>query len=316
MPLDIVNSGLVSIIPYDNESWFDWIPACTGMVGLNKMAIFERKFIEVKGINTAYVDQGSGPEMVLLHGGGGGCSADDFYLNIDPLSEHFHVYGLDQWGFGMTDKPPADCTMPARARHALDFMDAAGIESAHLVGHSQGGWVGTVIALDHPGRVRSNVLVDSGSTAPLGNLDEYGRISEGLRQAGGGVITGTGKEATRQILEVVIHNKDLISDAYVDAQYEHGRFPGNEETASERGRTGVWSPETEGKLALTDRLGSLKAPTFIIWGKQDTCAPLERGMKLMDLIPGSSIHIFDQASHCVMTDRAEEFNRLLIAFCK
>ena len=98
MLLDIVNSGLVSIIPYDNESWFDWIPACTGMVGLNKMAIFERKFIEVKGINTAYVDQGSGPEMVLLHGGGGGCSADDFYLNIDPLSEHFHVYGLESVG--------------------------------------------------------------------------------------------------------------------------------------------------------------------------------------------------------------------------
>ena len=110
----------------------------------------------------------------------------------------------------------------------------------------------TVIALDHPERVRSNVLVDSGSTAPLGNLDEYGRISEGLRQAGGGVITGTGKDATRQILEVVIHNKDRISDAYIDAQYEHGSFPGNEELPGrEAGQEyGVRRPKASWRLPI------------------------------------------------------------------
>ena len=52
------------------------------------MAILERKIIDVKGIETAYVEKDSGADMLLLHGGGG-CSADDFHLNVGPLSERF-----------------------------------------------------------------------------------------------------------------------------------------------------------------------------------------------------------------------------------
>ena len=224
------------------------------------VAILERKFVDIKGSKTAYAEMGAGPDMLLLHGGGGGCSADDFHLNIGPLSEHFHVYALDEWGFGLTEKPAADNSMPARALHTFDFMDAVGIDSAHLVGHSQGAWVATTIALDHPDRVVSNVIIDSGSVAPFGNLDEYGLPVKALRQAGPAVVLGSGREATRRILEVVTHKKERLSDAYVDAWSEHGDYPGNDKAAKERSSGGVWSPETQGKLALTERLGSLRCP--------------------------------------------------------
>jgi len=63
-------------------------------------------------------------------------------------------------------------------------------------------------------------------------------------------------------------------------------------------------------------LKDLKMPTLLVWATDDKTVPLERGLMLLELIPDGEMHIFTDAAHMVMYDRADEFNRLLAAFCR
>ena len=271
------------------------------------MPIYERysRFVDVNGVKTHYLEAGSGDEMILLHGGGAGCSSIDWVNNIELLSRHFHVYALDELGYGLTEKV-ADNSISGRIQHAIEFGDALNINSAHYVGHSLGAYMSTTISLDYPKKTRSLVIVDSGSTAPLGTLDELGRRMPGHLMARN-FKSDKSKENVRRILENVIHNNNLITEDYVDTWWRYANYPDVDKVEEERA--------IENRPILTDRLIDLAVPTMIVWGAQDTCAPLYRAIKLHELIPNSRMHIFDQASHCVMIDHAEYFSNLLIAFC-
>ena len=90
-----------------------------------------------------YVEAGSGPNVILLHGLGGSTQAWQF--NIGPLAEKFHVFVPDQIGFGKSDKPLVNY----RIRTYVDFLDQfckqLKIERATLVGNSMGGWIAAAL---------------------------------------------------------------------------------------------------------------------------------------------------------------------------
>ena len=103
----------------------------------------ESRFIDAGGINTHYYDVGSGPVMLLIHGGGAGADAYGNWRDCFPiLSQHFRVIAPDMVGFGRSDKPSPDTYVydqPGRNRHISDFIDAMGLDDVILVGNSMGG---------------------------------------------------------------------------------------------------------------------------------------------------------------------------------
>src|SRR5215210_2501276 len=123
----------------------------------------------VFGQKIRYLEAGSGPTVILLHGLGGSSQAWQF--NIAPLAEKFHVFVPDQIGFGKSDKPLVDY----RIRTYVDFLDQfckqLKIERASLVGGSMGGWVAVLFTASFPDRVDKLVLADPGGYAPPKDLD-------------------------------------------------------------------------------------------------------------------------------------------------
>ena len=100
------------------------------------MEDIDSKFITVKGSNIRYIVRGSGAPILLIHGLGE--FLDVWWFNIEPLSKHCLVYAMDLPGHGLSDKPPINYTLPFATKFISDFMQALGIERAHLIGHSLG----------------------------------------------------------------------------------------------------------------------------------------------------------------------------------
>ena len=117
---------------------------------LETFAKFER-YYNAGGIRTRCFEKGEGEAVILLHGGGG--HAETWVRNLIPLSEKFRVLAIDYLGHGYTDKPKITYSLDAFSKHLVDFMDAAGIKKAHLVGESQGGQISVLTAYEHPERV-------------------------------------------------------------------------------------------------------------------------------------------------------------------
>src|SRR3569832_2045523 len=127
------------------------------------------KEVLVIGQKIHYVEAGTGPTVILLHGLGGSSVVWNF--NIGPLAEKYHVVVPDQIGFGKSDKPLVNY----RIRTYVDFLDQfckqLMIERATLVGNSMGGWIAAMFTASFPDRVDKLVLVDAAGYAPPKDLD-------------------------------------------------------------------------------------------------------------------------------------------------
>src|SRR5215211_6161059 len=123
-----------------------------------------QKEITIYGQKIHYVEAGSGPNLILLHGLGG--SSQVWQFNIGPLAEKYHVFVPDQIGFGKSDKPLVNY----RIRTYVDFLDQfckqLKIDRATLVGNSMGGWIAAIFAATYPDRVDKLVLADAAGYAP------------------------------------------------------------------------------------------------------------------------------------------------------
>src|SRR3989441_7881788 len=107
-----------------------------------------------------YLEAGSGPPVILLHGLGGDGSR--WRLNIEPLAKEFHVIALDQIGFGQSDKPLANYNTGMLAEFLVDFLKTVNIPKASLVGNSMGAGVALYTAVHYPQAVDRIVLSDGG----------------------------------------------------------------------------------------------------------------------------------------------------------
>ena len=129
------------------------------------------KFIEVEGVRLHYVERGEGQPLVLLHGDGS--MIQDFLSSglIDRAAEHYRVIVFDRPGYGYSERPRTTIWTPqAQAEllhHALHLL---GVRQAVVLGHSWGTLVAISLALDHPGFVKSLVLL-SGYYYPTARLD-------------------------------------------------------------------------------------------------------------------------------------------------
>jgi pimeloyl-ACP methyl ester carboxylesterase len=107
-----------------------------------------------------YTVEGTGPAVVMQHGGFG--SGEDWreFGFVETLKRDYRVILVDARGHGMSGKPhdPAAYDLVLRAGDVLTAMDAAGVSRAHYVGYSMGGWIGFGLARAAPQRFTSMVL--------------------------------------------------------------------------------------------------------------------------------------------------------------
>src|SRR5215204_4964219 len=123
----------------------------------------------VFGQKIKYVEAGSGPVVVLLHGLGG--NSTNWAFNTPALAQKFRVVVPDQVGFGQSDKPLINYRVGTYVDFLDKFLAELKVERATLVGNSMGGWVAALYALRYPAKVERLVLVDSAGFAPPKEFD-------------------------------------------------------------------------------------------------------------------------------------------------
>jgi pimeloyl-ACP methyl ester carboxylesterase/Fe2+ transport system protein FeoA len=134
----------------------------------------EENFFDSDGVNLRYLDCGTGDPVFLLHGFALTAEMNWFPTGLlASLPAEFRLLALDQRGHGRSDKPHE----PARYGNAfagdiLNLMDDLGIEKAHVVGYSMGGWIALYLAAEHPERIRTVVVGGNGWRPPGDGLPE------------------------------------------------------------------------------------------------------------------------------------------------
>jgi len=120
---------------------------------------FESRFVQAGDLKIHYMKEGRGEPLILLHGWPQ--TSYEWRHQIAALSDQFTVYAMDNRGFGATGKPRIRITRDLLARDVLAFMDALGLESAHLAGHDWGGIIAFKVAVTAPERIRRLCLIDT-----------------------------------------------------------------------------------------------------------------------------------------------------------
>jgi pimeloyl-ACP methyl ester carboxylesterase len=270
----------------------------------------KENFIGVAGLRIRYFEEGSGPAVLLLHGASLGSSADVWTGNLSELAARgLRVIAYDQPGFGLSDNP-GDPSVAYRTRFVLAFMDALGLEKAHLVGHSQSGRIAVSLALEHGERVSRVVVLGTGSLLPP--LPGRGK-SDAAEGEEGGAAEPT-LEDTRRLLEESVFDRTSITPAAL--QTRHRMSTGRNFRAfleRARARSGKKESKPESK-PLWQRLAEVRAPLRMIYGKEDRGHAAERAALAMELHPGLDLHLVDRCKHLVQWDAAEEFAALCGAF--
>ena len=128
-----------------------------------------------------FIEKGSGEPLILLHGNGENCGY--FKKQLDVFAERYHVYALDTRGHGQTPRGAAPFTIRQFAGDLHGFMDAQGIERAHILGFSDGGNIAMVFAMEHPERVARLILNGANLTSHGVKLSTQLPIELGYRIA-------------------------------------------------------------------------------------------------------------------------------------
>ena len=255
------------------------------------------KEVLVFGQKIQYVEAGTGPTVILLHGLGG--SSQVWQFNIAALAEKYHVVVPDQIGFGKSDKPLVNY----RIRTYVDFLDQfckqLKIERASLVGNSMGGWIATAFTAAFPDRVDKLVLVDAAGYKPPKDLDT--RTFYGLNP--------TTREGMKVLVAKVFYNKLFLTDAAIDQSIAARLAAGDGYTINS-----ITESIIRGEDFLDDVVKTIKRPTLLIWGRQDGLVPLAEGEHFNRDIAGSKLVVFDQCGHVPQIEKPAEFNAAVLKF--
>lgn len=257
------------------------------------------KFATLYGAKIRYVEAGSGPTVVLLHGMGG--NAESWAATIPALAQKYHVIAPDQIGFGKSDKP----LIPYRVAVYVDFLDALlkelKIDKATLVGNSLGGWIAASYTLTYPARVAGLVLVDAAGYAAPKEIDLNGLY---------GSLNPTTRAGVRDTLRKVFYNQALAdSDLMIDMGLRTRIMAGDGYTIN-----ALVDSVKRGEDTLDGRLKAVTVPTLIVWGRQDGLTPLALGEQFKKDIPNAQLVVIDKCGHVPQVEQSAEFNAALLKF--
>ncbi|PKB83733.1 MAG: hypothetical protein BZY88_01445 [SAR202 cluster bacterium Io17-Chloro-G9] len=249
--------------------------------------------VTVAGASVQIFSGGSGPPLLFLHGAGGNRGWQAFH---QELAKTHTVYAPSQPGFNGTSRPGWVSTITDMAHFNQQLAQQLGLGQYVLMGHSMGGWIAAEMAAMAPESLKGLVLIDAVGIRPKNSdITEIFMVSAetraGYRFYDPSQVPGL-EEYTRELTP---------EEGLVDFS--------NREMASRL----LWKPYMHNP-SLPHYLAPVKAPTLVVWGRQDAIVPLECGELYQQAISGAQLQVIDQCGHSPQIEKPQEFHQHVSAF--
>ncbi|WP_206641270.1 alpha/beta fold hydrolase [Nonomuraea polychroma] len=262
----------------------------------------------------AVAEIGEGPVLVMLHGGGPGASGvSNYHQNLPALAGHFRVVLPDQPGFGGSYRPTeeeldkrsiTEITVDA----LFQALDALGIGTFHLLGNSLGGAAAIAMAQERPERVTRLVLMaPGGGWLPFGPTPTEGQ-KEMFRYYNGG---GPSEKKMAAFIRTMVFDHRQFGEDVVRSRYEASL---DESHIAFYRRYNAAFAKRGGMDPLWKDLHKIKAPTLLLWGRDDRTITLDGAQLMLKQIRDVQLHVFGRCGHWVQLERQREFEDLVTGF--
>jgi 3-oxoadipate enol-lactonase len=239
-------------------------------------------------VNIAWERRGAGPPLLLIHGLG--YARWGWEPVVEPLSRLFDVLLFDNRGIGGSDAPPGPYTTAELAGDALQVLDEAGVERAHVAGTSLGGMVAQELALLAPERVQKLVLVCTlpGGARSFPMPKQTVRLMEARATLREYVENSLDPDPRPELVERILEHRVATAQPFEP-----------------------WAAQAAAGAGFDayDRLTSLTTPTLVIHGDGDVVVDPRNADLLGELIPDVRVKIYPGCGHLLMWQEPELFAR-------
>jgi len=300
------------------QNRFSWRHAATmGTVALAGMALVNRQrtaaaeravpaaggTVEINGVRLHYVEEGSGPPLLLVHGLG--TQVEDWRASglLARLAQNHRVIAFDRPGYGYSQRPRSTVWTPAaQARLLADALLALELPAVPVVGHSWGTLVAVAMALHRPEAVSGLVLL-SGYYYPTARVDAVVGAT-GAVPVVGDVMNHTvsplmGAAAFPAAAKLIFSPAE-VPDAFVQANKPLSLRPS--QIRAEAGDSALILPAVAG---YQSRYGDIAVPTAIAHGIPDKLIGIDQSERLHAAVPGSTFRAIDGAGHMLYYPRLD-----------
>jgi pimeloyl-ACP methyl ester carboxylesterase len=220
---------------------------------------------------------------------------------LPAISEKYRAIVFDNRGVGRSDVPRGPYRISGMARDALAVMDAAGVQSAHVMGASMGGMIAQELALRHPMRVKSLLLGCTSCGGFRARPPNLRRVPVFRKWR-----SMTNEERARAVIPMLYAKgtpKDVIEE---DLRLRLIRYPTMRGVIYQAMGIPFWSSYR--------RLKRIQVPTLVVHGDQDHVLPLINGKRVAKRIPGAKLVVIPNAGHMMMSDQPELTRKTILEF--
>jgi pimeloyl-ACP methyl ester carboxylesterase len=254
---------------------------------------------------------GDGPPVVCLHGFG--LSSYSWREIRNVLAPSHTVHALDLKGFGKSPKPrDGRYSVRDQAAAVIDCLDRMQLRKIALVGHSLGGGIALVVALEllktRPEMLKSLILLDAASyRQPMPKFMGMMR-----RPVTGALLLWIlpPRVKTRTVLRRAYFAQEKIPQASIDAYARPLGSPGGRYALRQTAKQIV--PDDLDDICA--RYPTIRVPTLIIWGAHDRIVPIAFGERLREAVPGARLVVIPEAGHMPHEESPDAVGSAIAAF--
>lgn len=259
--------------------------------------------VESNGIHINYTECGSGDPLVLLMGLG--ADGSKWHEHVDRYQQGFRCICIDNRGAGKSDKPEMNAySTRMMAEDTIGVMDHLQISSAHVAGISMGGAIAQHIAISHPERVRSMVLISTFARPTRA----FVRAMEVLRDVYGEVDGSTFTHLLQWMIYSHIYHEEHLDDLMAREEADMAQPDPMPAHAFRAQCNACITHDT------LEHLHEIGAPVLVAGGECDLLASEETSKQLANEIPFAELYIAKNGGHTHHWEQLDTFNQVTYEF--
>lgn len=273
------------------------------LLALNRsLSSLEEKTRPVDGHELHFLEGGRGESVLLLHGI---FAEKDHWVDFARgLTDRYHVVVPDLPGFGESGRhADRKYDYAAQTERLRQFMDALGIDRAHLAGNSMGGTIAALFAVRYPERVASLAFIG----APHGIRSAAPSEMDKSIDAGRAPLVARNAGEFQAMLDLVFADRPLLPYPILHAAEQ-------EAIANAGSNRRIWDEQLKNRYLLQEHIGKVAAPSLALWGAEDRVFDVSGAQALKARLPHADLRILPGIGHLPMMEAPKETARLYADF--